>query len=145
MSTTLAVLIMGLLAGLAVGVQSPLASIITNRLGTMESVFIIHLGGALVAAVVLAFQRGGNLTQWRSVPWYALAGGALGLMVIAAVGFTIPRVGAVTTVFLIVAGQIIAGVLIDHYGLLETTVQHLDAQRLVGIGVLFAGIWLILR
>ncbi len=145
MENLLLVLIVGLAGGVAVGLQAPLTSMMSGRLGTLESVFIVHLGGAILAGLPLLLMRGGNLGAWRDVPWYALAAGALGLVVLSAVSYTIPRIGVATTVTLIVVAQLVTAALLDHFGLLGATVRLLDPARVLGIGVLFAGTWLIMR
>jgi transporter family-2 protein len=117
----------------------------SQHIGTMESVFIIHLGGVVVAGVLLLAMGGGNLGAWRSVPWYALGAGLLGLVILSAVSYTIPRIGAATTVALIVAAQLILSTLLDHFGLLGTSVRPFDLTRVVGIAVLFFGTWLMVR
>jgi transporter family-2 protein len=37
------------------------------------------------------------------------------------------------------------GAVIDHYGLFDATVRSLDVSRAAGIGLLLAGVWLIVR
>ena len=60
------ILIVGLIAGMAVGVQAPLASVIGKQVGILESAFIVHLVGALSALILLIALRGGNLGSWRN-------------------------------------------------------------------------------
>ena len=48
MQTLIPIILIGLFSGVAVGLQSPLASMITQRLGMVESIFIVHLGGTLL-------------------------------------------------------------------------------------------------
>ncbi|NDJ77102.1 MAG: DMT family transporter [Chloroflexi bacterium] len=139
------VVLFGLAGGIAVGLQSPLASLISQRVGVMESAFIVHFGGAVAAALVLVTQRGGNLAQWQRAPWYALLAGALGLVVLSAVSFSIPRVGAVPTIVLVVAGQMLISVVIDQFGLFGAEVRPMEVSRLLGIGVLCVGVWLVVR
>ena len=145
MQAVIGVVIFGLLGGIAVGLQSTLASMIGQRIGSMESTFIVHFGGAVAACLFLLPRTGGKLAEWRSVPWYALAAGALGLVVIGAANYAIPRVGVVTTIFLIVAGQLMMGTIIDHFGLFETSVRHLDPTRILGMVIMLIGVWLIVR
>ncbi len=85
MPTILLIIIIGLLGGFAVGLQGPLASLISQRVGVLESAFIVHLGGVVAALVPLLMLRGGNLGQWRNAPWYALGAGTLGLILVAGV------------------------------------------------------------
>jgi bacterial/archaeal transporter family-2 protein len=145
MQAVLLVILFGLLGGIAVGLQSPLASLMSQRVGMMESVFIVHLGGAVAAGAILVALRGGNLGAWQNAPWYALLAGVLGLAVIMAASYAIPRIGAVPTITLIVAGQMIVSVVIDQFGLFGTEVRPMELTRLLGIGVLFLGVWLVIR
>jgi len=145
MQTLIPIIFIGVLSGVAVGLQSPLASMITQRLGMMESIFIIHLGGALLILVPLLFLRGGNLGNWRSLPWYALGAGALGLVVVGGVSFMIPRVGVAAAITLIIAGQLVLSAVLDHYGLLGVDVRHLNLPRVLGLLLVFFGAWLTVR
>ena len=44
MQSIIIIILIGLMGGVAVGIQAPLSSMISQRLGVMESVFIIHIG-----------------------------------------------------------------------------------------------------
>jgi len=145
MQTLFLAVIIGLLGGVAVGLQGPLASLMSQRVGTMGSVFIIHLGGALMAGALLLVMGRGSLSAWRSLPWYALVAGVWGLVVLSAVSFTIPRIGATATVTLIVTAQLIVSAVLDHYGLLSTSVRPIDLSRILGMAVLMVGTWLMVR
>ncbi len=145
MPAIIVVVIVGLLGGIAVGLQGPLSSMISQRIGIMESAFIIHLGGTLAAFILLASVGGGHLGGWRTVPWYALGAGVLGLILVSAVSYTIPRLGIAATVTLIVTGQLTVGAMLDHFGMLGATIRPLELSRLIGLGVVFVGIWLMVR
>lgn len=145
METILFIILIGLAGGVAVGLQSPMASMITQRLGTFESVFIIHIGGAVIALIPLLIYGGGKLSQWRSVPWYALGAGVFGLVVIAAISYMIPRVGVAASITTIVAGQLLVSVILDHYGLLGVSIRTLDVTRVLGMAVLLVGVWLTVK
>ena len=145
MPAIIVVVIVGLLGGIAVGLQGPLSSMISQRIGTMESAFIIHLGGTLAAFIFLTSVGGGHLGSWRTVPWYALGAGVLGLILVSAVSYTIPRLGIAATVTLIVTGQLTVGAMLDHFGMLGAAIRPLELSRLIGLGVVFVGIWLMVR
>jgi len=145
MQTLIPIIVVGLLSGVAVGLQSPLASMITQRLGMVESIFIIHLGGALLILLPLLAIRGGNLGDWRSLPWYALGAGAMGLIVVGGVSFMIPRVGVAASITLIIAGQLLLSAVLDHYGLLGVHIRHINPQRIFGLLLVFVGAWLTVR
>jgi bacterial/archaeal transporter family-2 protein len=145
MESILLIILIGLAGGVAVGIQSPLASMISQRLGLFESVFIVHLGGALVALIPLLIYGGGKLGQWRSLPWYALGGGIFGLIVIGAISYMIPRVGVAAAITTIVAGQLMVGTILDHFGLLGAAEKSLDVTRVIGLAVVLVGVWLTVK
>jgi len=144
MDTIILIILIGLAGGIAVGLQSPMASMITQRLGIFESVFIVHAGGALVALIPMLIY-GSRLGQWRSVPWYALGAGIFGLIVIASISYMIPRVGVAASITTVVAGQLLVGTILDQYGLLGTAVKPLDSTRVIGLGVVLVGVWLTVK
>ena len=145
MQSILVIIFIGLIGGMAVGLQAPMSSIISQRLGVLESIFIIHLGGALVVLLPLLYFGGGKLGNWRTVPWYALCAGAFGLVVIFSMSYMIPRIGVATALIILLAGQIFIGSILDHFGLLGAAVRPLDLTRVLGLGVVLAGVWLALK
>jgi transporter family-2 protein len=142
MQTLLIIIFIGLIGGMAVGVQAPLSSMITQRLGVLESIFIVHAGGALAVLIPLAFHGGGKLSNWRSVPWYALAAGAFGLVVIFSMSYMIPRIGVAGALIILLTGQLFIGTIMDHFGLLGASVRPLDMTRIIGLSVVLFGVWL---
>mgnify|MGYP001436454821 FL=1 len=145
MQSILVIIFIGLIGGMAVGLQAPMSSIISQRLGVLESIFIIHLGGALVVLLPLLYFGGGKLGNWRTVPWYALCAGAFGLVVIFSMSYMIPRIGVATALIILLAGQIFIGSILDHFGLLGAAVRPLDLTRVLGLGVVLAGVWLAMK
>jgi bacterial/archaeal transporter family-2 protein len=145
MEPIILVILIGLAGGVAVGLQGPLASMIGQRLGILESVFIIHIGGAFVALLPLLFYSGGKLAQWKQLPWYTLIAGAFGLVVISAISYMIPRVGVAASIVAIVAGQLLVSAVLDQYGWLGAMIRPLDLTRAIGLAVVFVGVWLTVK
>ncbi len=145
MEPVILIILIGLAGGVAVGLQSPMASMISQRLGIFESVFIVHIGGAIIALLPLLFVGGGKLSQWRHVPWYTLTAGIFGLIVIGAISYMIPRVGVAASITTVVAGQLLVGMVLDHFGLLGAAERSLDFTRILGIAVVLVGVWLTVK
>lgn len=147
MQSLVLVIFIGLLAGASVGLQSPLASMITQKLGMMESVVIIHLSGTIAGILALLVTRKGvgNLGQWKDLPWYLLAAGALGLVVVSGYSFMIPRIGVASSVLIALTGQLLISAVLDNYGFLGAAVRPITLPRLLGIAVMFLGVWLTVR
>lgn len=145
MNTLIPIVIVGLLGGMAIGLQSPMVSLMSQRIGTLESAFIVHFGGAIIILIPLLLLRSGNLGNWRSLPWYVLAAGALGLIVVAGVSYMIPRVGVAAAFTLLIAGQLVVSSILDHYGFLGVHIRPMDISRTLGLLVVFIGAWLTVR
>jgi transporter family-2 protein len=142
MPSIVVIILIGLAGGIAVGIQAPLSSLISQRLGVLESIFIVHLGGALAALIPLLIYGGGKLGNWRNVPWYALGAGAFGLVVIFSMSYMIPRVGVATALIILLSGQLLIGTLMDHFGLLGAVQRPVDFMRVLGLAVVLVGAWL---
>jgi len=145
MDSLIVIILIGLAGGIAVGVQAPLSSIINQRLGPLESVFIVHIGGAIAALIPLLFLGWGKLSQWHTVPWYALGAGALGLVVIFSMTYMIPRIGVANALIILLSGQLLIGSVMDHFGLLGAVQRPIDFMRVAGLAVVFFGVWLSVR
>lgn len=138
--------IIGIVSGAAIGLQGPMASIITQRLGIFESVFIVHIGGAIAALIPLVFiLHGGNLSHWRELPWYVFFAGLFGLVVLSAISFLIPKIGVSPAMMLIILGQIMIGAVLDHFGLLGAIQRTFSLKQLAGIGVMLVGVWMTVK
>ena len=98
MSSLALIVVIGLLGGIAIGMQAPLASVIGQRLGALESIFIVHFGGLAAAGLGLLFAGGGKLGQWQSVPPIALISGLLGVAVMGSTIYNVPRIGVAATI-----------------------------------------------
>lgn len=134
-----------LVAGSAISFQSLFSGTLGSRVGVMESAFIIHLGGLLLAGLILVGMRGGNLSAWRTVPWYVLSAGFLGVLIVGGYSFAVPRLGLAASLTLAIVVQLILGAVLDHFGILGAAQRSFDLWRGAGIVVLLAGTWLILR
>ena len=145
MNSYFALIIIAAIAGVTVALQGQFMGLMDKVIGTRESVFITYGSGGLMAGVAMLTSRGGNLRAWREVPWYALGAGVLGLVIVAAIGYTVPRLGLSKAFTVIVAVQFFTIAIVDHFGLLGAAMRPLDFSRLLGFGVLILGVWLIMR
>jgi len=135
----------GLLGGIAVGTQGPIAGAMGQRIGGASSSLIVHLGGAVASLALLIARKGELIHEWRSLPWYMLGCGAFGLVLYLSLTHTVPRVGATTAITLLIVGQLFAGLVIDHFGAFGVTLRAVDASRVVAVLLLLAGAYLMVR
>ncbi len=69
----------------------------------------------------------------------------LGAFVVVSSIILVPRIGAAATIGLVLAGQVLASIIIDHLGLLRVPVHELTAPRIVGAALIIAGVVLVQR
>ncbi len=137
--------LVAVVGGVAIAFQSLFSGVIGTRVGVPESVFIVHAGGMLLAAAIMLALRGGNLGAWNAVPWYTLSAGFLGVVIVGSISYTVPRIGLAPTLTLAIVAQLALGALLDHFGWLGATLRPLDLPRLLGLAILAAGTWLVVR
>ncbi len=141
-------LLLAILAGVALPVQFAVNSELRGAVGgpvTAAAVSFLVGTLALAAAVLLSRQEVPALSGATQAPWWAWTGGLLGAFLVAASIILTPRLGAATTVTFIIAGQILASIILDHFGLLNLPVHPVTLQRLGGAALVIAGVVVVLR
>jgi transporter family-2 protein len=139
------VILVGLIGGTAVGIQSPIAGAMAQRVGGTASSFIIHLSGMVLSGILLFARGGEKVRDWHTLPWYMLGAGIFGLILYQTISITLPRLGSTMMIALIIIGQLLTGMVIDHFGLMGVAPRPIDLPRLVGILALLFGGYLIAR
>jgi bacterial/archaeal transporter family-2 protein len=76
-------------------------------------------------------------------PWWVWTGGLLGAFYVLGSIVTAPKLGAATLVALILAGQAIASLAVDHFGWVGFEEQPITALRIVGVLLLAGGVALV--
>jgi transporter family-2 protein len=142
----LAVVLTALVGG-AIALQAPINSQLGRSVGTFQAAFVSFTIGTVVLAVIASLARGGmgQVTEARSVAWYYLTGGVLGAAYVTTVLVTVRSLGAGGIVAATIAGQLSMSVVVDHLGWLGVERQPVTALRVVGIALLAAGVYLVVR
>ncbi|MBI9045123.1 MAG: DMT family transporter [Anaerolineaceae bacterium] len=139
------VILVGIIGGVAVGLQTPFSSFIGQRVGANASSFIIHFSGAILSALFLFVNGGEKISNWRALPWYVVFVGIFGVILFQTINVTMPRLGTAMSIALIIIGQLTIGILIDHFGLLGATSRPIDLTKVLGVVALFIGGYLIAK
>lgn len=140
-------LFLALLAGITMALQGSLNTVLSKVSGLLEATFIVHLVGTVTITVVL-FLCGpgvGGLGKIGQAPWYALLGGVLSALIIYAVVASISKLGVATATTAIIAGQVSAAVIIDHFGMFGLKQIPCTWWKIAGIVLLAAGARLMLN
>jgi bacterial/archaeal transporter family-2 protein len=141
--------VLGVLAGAGLPVQGAVNAQLRLDVGSpavVASVSFLVAAAALALVLAVAVGLGAarpRLGQLGAVPWWGWLGGLVGAVYVTAVFLLLPRIGAAPTIALTVAGQQLAGVAVDQYGLLRLPRRPVTAHRLLGVGVLLSGVALL--
>lgn len=102
--------------------------------------------GALGAlAIGLSGWRSGALEPLKQVHPVLLTAGVLGACLVFAIAWLIPKVGAGNIMIVLLAGQVIGGLVMSHYGWLGSPVQPITLAKVAGVLVMIGGVLLATR
>ena len=135
-------------AGVSLVIQQVLNSDLRTGLGSAAwAGTVSYLGGLLCMALFVAVTRETipSAALVARVPWWTWIGGVFGAVYIVVAIWTVPQLGAATFIALLVAGQMLASVAFDHFGVLGLAQRAIDLPRIVGVALLVAGVILIRR
>ncbi len=137
-------LLFALAAGAMLPIQFGINAQLASWLGSsVRAAFVSFVVGALtLLAAVLVASRGWP-DRAGDAPWWVWIGGALGAFYVLGSIVTAPRLGAATLVALILAGQAIASLLVDHFGWVGFEENPITALRVLGVVLLAAGVVLV--
>ena len=141
-----------IILALAAGAMMPTQAATNNRMAVVIdspilSAFISFFVGtvALFAYILIAGVPLGNLASSKEAPAIAWIGGLLGAFFVTAAVTLVPRLGLAMAFSLIIAGQMIVTLIIDHFGLLGVPVKEVTLTRIAGIVLIAGGVVLIRR
>lgn len=101
--------------------------------------------GTLALLIVTLVARPGMPAAGQVIrlPWWQWTGGILGAIYIASTIVLAPRLGAAALLAAIVAGQMLASLVLDHFGLLGYPVVSISPWRVVGVLLIIGGVLLV--
>ena len=129
---------LAVVAGIAVAFQGA-----TNQ-GLLKSAgigpaLVVNTVVVLIGVIGLWVATGTNTTFFPAgASWTLYLGGVFGFIIIAAAVLVFPRLGAAYAIALMVCGQCLAALIIDHFGLMGMEKSPATLQRVIGL-VLVAG------
>ena len=131
------------------GVVLPFQGSINGKLGnSIQSPVYASLISFLVGTVGLLLygvssQPPLRFQSLKQLPIYELSGGILGAFYVLVVVLMLPRLGAALTFSLIVAGQMMVSILLDHTGFLVPVQHPVNVWRIAGLFLIIAGVVLV--
>ncbi|MEP6849350.1 MAG: DMT family transporter [Acidobacteriota bacterium] len=141
-----------LVLALLAGAMMPTQATINNKMAAfVDSPILAALVSFFVGTVALfiyAVASGtplGNLADAKNAPPIAWTGGLLGAFFVTAAVTLVPRLGVAMTFSLIIAGQMLVTLVLDHFGFLGIEIRPISWARIAGVLLITGGVILIRR
>jgi bacterial/archaeal transporter family-2 protein len=134
----------GIILPVQFGINSQLRNFVGGPVAAAAISFVVGTVALAVAALVVqsSLPEPGSAA---SAPWWAWTGGLLGAFFVLASIILTPRLGAATTIGLILTGQVLASIVIDHFGLIRVPVHEASFPRIIGALLIVAGVVMVQR
>ena len=139
--------LLGILSGAFIAVQAPINAQLARGLGLpVAAAFFSFLSGTVVLGVVTVVMTRiqGISLDWKApAPWLFVVGGILCGFYVTLSTVLIPRSGASALVPVLVARQLIAGMMLDRIGFMGFAVREISLGRVAGAVLLLVGALLV--
>ena len=135
------------LAGAATALQAPINARLATAVGSSVNAALVSFAVGTIALIGLALvlQVRPDMAATRALPWYAWVGGLCGVVFVIAATWGVPRLGVATTITLMVAGQLLLGLILDHFGAFGAPRQPINIGKMAGVALVIGGVLLVRR
>jgi transporter family-2 protein len=138
-------ILVSLLAGSFIAVQGGLNTLVGKEIKSPIHASLVSfiVGTTLLALYTVVTRQTVSFDGVRNIPWYAWIAGALGAFSLTAIVLAFPKLGPGLTFGLLVAGQMIISVVLEHYGILVAQPHPISLLRVLGVLLVVGGVALI--
>ena len=145
MDRGLAVALMAITGGL-IAMQPAVNAGLGKATGNIAAALVSFAIGTLLLAVIVALAgQAGGVGEATGVPWYLLLGGILGAAYVFSALVTVSSIGAGGVAAATITGQLTFSVILDRIGFLGLEETPISLDRILGVALLLAGTFLIVR
>jgi transporter family-2 protein len=139
---------LAIITGALIPVQAATNAAFSKSIGnpyiTALSVFSIGLASIIVFLLATRTPLP-SFSKLTAAPLFSYAGGLIVATYVIMITILTPRLGVGAAIGLIVTGQILCAVLIDHFGMLNAAVKPITLTRLLGMLLMIAGVYLVMK
>jgi bacterial/archaeal transporter family-2 protein len=137
-------LVMAAVAGACLATQAGVNAQLGRYLGhPLWATFVSFAVGTLLIVPLLALWNvsAPSLADAAAkAPWWVWTGGAIGVFFVTAALVLAPQTGMAAFLSAMIAGQLIASLVLDHYGLIGLPVRPVTLYRALGTALIVVGV-----
>jgi len=139
-------IILAIVAGMAMPTQAAINNKLAISVGSPITAAFISFFVGTIALFLYILATGiplGNVLDAKNASAIAWTGGILGAFFVASTVTLVPRLGVALTFSLVIAGQMLITLVIDHFGILDVPVKEISIPRILGVTLITIGVILI--
>ena len=131
-------LLIGFVLTLHLAMNSQVGVIVKNQ--KMGNAIFWTIGAITAILIGLTGWESAVFARLKEVPLWLLTAGVMGGLLVFGIAWTMPQLGAATAFVLMIAGQVISGLIFSHFGLLGSPVEPISMMKIFGVVLLVAGV-----
>ncbi|AZB41035.1 DMT family transporter [Bacillus sp. FJAT-42376] len=132
-----------LLSGMALTIEGAIYGELGKVIGKLESSFYNFAAGSILLFILVLFFGKGDLNKTFKVPKWYLLGGLFCVIYLTALIFGIPEVGVGISMIAVIAGQMMASIIIEHFGWLGSVRRRITNKRISAIIIMMIALFFI--
>jgi transporter family-2 protein len=135
-------IILAFLAGAFLPFQAGMNNKLAKTGGSPVHASMISFGIGVIALIIyiLLTSQNVSLKGLRDTPNYAWIGGILGAFYVTVIVMAFPKIGPGMTFGLVVAGQLVISVLMEHFGIMGAQAHSISFGRVIGMVLIVGGV-----
>jgi transporter family-2 protein len=140
-------IIMALLSGAFLPIQGGINSRLGKEIASPvhASLLSFLIGAVALFIYTILTHQPVQLSGLKSAPLYLWGGGLLGAFYVTVIILAFPKIGPALTFGLVVAGQMIMSILLDHFNILVAQPHPVNIWKLLGVLLVIGGVIFIRR
>lgn len=145
MNSTYLYVILALIIGACVPTQAGINHQLRQWLGSPVLAAVVNFSVGACLLIIFSLAMRIPLPMIRNLegcPWWIWTGGIVGTVFVTSAIIAAPKLGATTLLSLVVAGQMVASILLDHFGCLGYQIEPITPLRILGVAMVVGGVML---
>lgn len=134
-------LIIGVVLALHLTMNAQVGVILKNA--KMGNAIFWTIGGITAIMIGLTSWDAEVFTRLKDVPFWLLTAGVMGAALVFGIAWVMPQIGAGPAFVLMIAGQVITGLVVSHYGIMGSPVEPISLMKILGALLLIGGVGIV--
>ena len=130
-------LLIGFVLTLHLSMNAQVGAIVKNP--RMGNAIFWTIGAVTAILIGLTGWDSAVFSRLKDVPVWLFTAGMMGGALVFGIAWAMPKLGAGTAFVLLIAGQVISGMIFSHFGLLGSPVEPISVVKIIGVALLIAG------